>query len=197
MIGCAPLAEAKAIPIGPEGARRNHPICRRLYATARHFHSSCCVSAFACLFNYPRHALASGDHEHRGTVSRSEAASREVRMLRRAMGPATTSNPKGNPREEIQPFPNRRDDLPRHRRAECRRMLRNHQRSDGQSQQAFHRHALVLSRSLSGSGMRGRRLIAQRPKQARCHHRRPCPTASLHTIAAVRGMGPPLFRRNA
>jgi hypothetical protein len=93
MIVSAPLADAEIAPITPAGARPNHPFCRRLYAGARHFDFGCCVSPFLCLFNYPRHP---GRHEHRGAimgaVSLSKAASRGVRMLRRTMGPAITSN---------------------------------------------------------------------------------------------------------
>ncbi len=136
---------------------------------------------FCASLTTPGHALASRRDQHRGatmgTVSLSEAASRDVRMLRRTMGPAVTSNPKGNLHEENQ-RPNCCDDLARCGRADCRRMLSDHQWSDGQCQQAFHRHALVLSRSTSCSGMRRRRLSEERPQQAHCHHRRPCPIAS-------------------
>jgi hypothetical protein len=125
-----------------------------------------------------------------GTVSlKSKAASRSVRMLRAATGRTITGwledpvmveimlNPDGNLSEEAQPVPNRCDDLSRHRWTECLRILLDHQRSDGRRQQVFHRGALVLSRSVSGSGMRGKRLSWRRPKQGRHHHRRLCPNA--------------------
>jgi hypothetical protein len=86
-------------------------------------------------------------------------------------------NPKGNLSDEVQSVLDRCDDLSRHRWAECRRMLSDDQRSNGRRQQALPRRALVLSRSASGSWMRGR-LSAQRPKQGRCHHRRPRPNIS-------------------
>jgi hypothetical protein len=84
---------AEIAPIAAAGTGPYPPFCRRLYAAACDFDFSCCVSPFPCLFNYPRHA---GRHEHRGaimrTVSLPEAASRDVRMLRGAIGPAITSN---------------------------------------------------------------------------------------------------------
>jgi hypothetical protein len=71
-----------------------------------------------------------------GTVSLSEAASRDGRMLRRTNGPAITSNPKGNLSEEVQPFPNRCNDLSHHRWTECLRMLSDHERSEKRRRQA-------------------------------------------------------------
>jgi hypothetical protein len=63
MIDVALLANAKTVPIDPAGAGSNRPFCRRVYATSRHFDSSCCVSQIRCLFNYPRegsrHAVTS------------------------------------------------------------------------------------------------------------------------------------------
>jgi hypothetical protein len=50
------------------GADSNRPFRRRLYATSRHFDSSCCVSQNLCLLNYPRDAIAPRSHQHRGAI---------------------------------------------------------------------------------------------------------------------------------
>jgi hypothetical protein len=49
-----PSLRTKIAWIAPAGAESNYPFRRRLYATSRHFDSSCCVSPFLCFFNYPR-----------------------------------------------------------------------------------------------------------------------------------------------
>jgi hypothetical protein len=67
-IDFAPLANAKTIPIDRAGADSNRPFRRRLYATSRHFDSSCCVSQNLCLLNYPRDAIAPRSHQHRGAI---------------------------------------------------------------------------------------------------------------------------------
>jgi hypothetical protein len=140
MTSSAPLADAKISSIDLANATRHHPFCRRLYATPRQIDFRYCVLPIPCLFNQPRHAIAPSGPEHRGatmgTVSLSEAASRDGRMLRRTKGPAITSNPKGNLSEEVQPFPNRCDDLSRHRWTECLRMLSDHERGEERRQQA-------------------------------------------------------------
>jgi hypothetical protein len=62
------LANAKTAAAVLADARPYRPFCRRLYATARHFDSSCCVSQILCLFNYPRDAIAPRGQEHRGAI---------------------------------------------------------------------------------------------------------------------------------
>jgi hypothetical protein len=140
MTSSVPLADAKISSIDLANATRHHPFCRRLYATLRQIDFRYCVLPIPCLFNQPRHAIAPSGPEHRGaimgTVSLSEAASRDGRMLRRTNGPAITSNPKGNLSEEVQPFPNRCNDLSHHRWTECLRMLSDHERSEKRRRQA-------------------------------------------------------------
>jgi hypothetical protein len=152
----APLADAKTVPIGPAGGKRNHPIYRRSPPGVLRRLFCCCVFQISCLFNYPRQPIASAGRKHRGaivgTVSFSEAVSHDVRMVRRTLRPAHTGwlenlaivditpNPKGNLSDAQ--HPNRCDDLSHHYWTDCRRMFSNRQRSDGQ--QALHRTRFQL-----------------------------------------------------
>jgi hypothetical protein len=159
MIDPALLAEVKIISIGPAGGKRNHPIYRRSPPGVLRPLFCCCVFQIPCLFNYPRQLAASAGHKRRGaivgTVSFSEAVSHDVRMVRRTLRPAHTGwlenlaiveitpNPKGNLSHDAQ-HPNRCDDLSHHYWTDCRRMISNRQRSDGQRQQALHRTRFQL-----------------------------------------------------
>jgi hypothetical protein len=151
------LLEAKTTPGAAGVVGRNRPLCIRFYDPVLLRRFCCCVSQILCLFTYPRHAPAPSGYQHRGaTVGMvslgSQAASRDVRLLRR-MTPAITGwpedpavveatlDPKGNPGEEVQPAPNRRDDLSRHPWTECLRMLSDHQRRAERRQQVHDRSA--------------------------------------------------------
>jgi hypothetical protein len=95
MIDSAPLAGAKTVPIAAGIDQRNYPLCTLEPSIALRPDFSCCIPRNLCLFNCPLHLTATKRSQTSGTAVgtvslKSEAASRSVRMLRTAMGPAIT-----------------------------------------------------------------------------------------------------------